>query len=387
MKEGIHPDYREVLFHDMSNDFKFITRSTIGTRETGEFEGKQYPLVKIEVSSESHPFYTGKHKIVDTAGRVEKFRQKFGSVGSKTAGLLKKPAKKYPPPTTASARPRPPQPAHHPTRSTEQEQQDLDEASPSSRRRDQCASAHGPACARPPLHPAGPDRPRSLEERGRHHLWRHVDHGPRHPHRLAHPQRGRPAAAGRKPAGLLVWCNLHQTLRLAAGRPAGRAHLGHRLLPGGFALDLVHHLPAGPPRRSAAPEAGLRRPARTQGLRPHPGRWRLPDLSRFPRPAAAQPRDQPQDPADRPGGLCHVRRGPGIRCRQTAPWPLAGRSAGHAGTDLWLAPAGRRIDRPGAAGRAAQGWPGAGPAAVAVAATGPAHERRVGDLLAPADPD
>jgi large subunit ribosomal protein L31 len=85
MKEGIHPDYREVLFHDVSNDFKFITRSTIGTRETGEFEGKEYPLVKIEVSSESHPFYTGKHKIVDTAGRVEKFRQKFGSVGSKTA--------------------------------------------------------------------------------------------------------------------------------------------------------------------------------------------------------------------------------------------------------------------------------------------------------------
>jgi len=72
MKAGIHPDYREVLFHDVSNDFKFITRS------------KQYPLVKIEVSSESHPFYTGKHKIVDTAGRVEKFRQKFGAVGSKT---------------------------------------------------------------------------------------------------------------------------------------------------------------------------------------------------------------------------------------------------------------------------------------------------------------
>lgn len=85
MKPGIHPDYREVLFHDVSNDFKFITRSTIGTRETGEFEGKEYPLVKIEVSSESHPFYTGTHKIVDTAGRVEKFRQKFGSVGSKTS--------------------------------------------------------------------------------------------------------------------------------------------------------------------------------------------------------------------------------------------------------------------------------------------------------------
>lgn len=85
MKEGIHPNYREVVFHDVSNDFKFITRSTIGTRDTIEFEGKEYPLIKIEVSAESHPFYTGKHKIVDTAGRVDKFRKKFGSVGSKTS--------------------------------------------------------------------------------------------------------------------------------------------------------------------------------------------------------------------------------------------------------------------------------------------------------------
>jgi large subunit ribosomal protein L31 len=84
MKEGIHPEYREVVFHDLSCDFKFITRSTIQTRENIEFEGKKYPLVKIEVSSESHPFFTGKHKIVDTAGRVEKFRQKFGNRGSKT---------------------------------------------------------------------------------------------------------------------------------------------------------------------------------------------------------------------------------------------------------------------------------------------------------------
>ncbi|HWT71713.1 MAG TPA: type B 50S ribosomal protein L31 [Oxalicibacterium sp.] len=84
MKEGIHPDYREVVFQDMSNDFKFITRSTIQTKETINFEGKEYPLIKIEVSAESHPFYTGKHKIVDTAGRVDKFRKKFGSVGSKT---------------------------------------------------------------------------------------------------------------------------------------------------------------------------------------------------------------------------------------------------------------------------------------------------------------
>ncbi|AFT85858.1 type B 50S ribosomal protein L31 [Paraburkholderia phenoliruptrix] len=79
MKEGIHPDYREVLFVDVSNDFKFVTRSTIQTRETAEFNGKTYPLAKIEVSSESHPFYTGQQKIMDTAGRVEKFRNKFGA--------------------------------------------------------------------------------------------------------------------------------------------------------------------------------------------------------------------------------------------------------------------------------------------------------------------
>ena len=84
MKEGIHPNYREVVFQDMSNDFKFVTRSTIQTRETTTLDGKEYPLVKVEVSAESHPFYTGKHKIVDTAGRVEKFRQKFGNRGSKT---------------------------------------------------------------------------------------------------------------------------------------------------------------------------------------------------------------------------------------------------------------------------------------------------------------
>ena len=86
MKQDIHPEYREVVFHDVSCDFKFVTRSTIKTKETITFEGKEYPLVKIEVSAESHPFYTGKHKIVDTAGRVEKFRKKFGKVGSKVSG-------------------------------------------------------------------------------------------------------------------------------------------------------------------------------------------------------------------------------------------------------------------------------------------------------------
>jgi large subunit ribosomal protein L31 len=79
MKEGIHPDYREVVFVDLSNDFKFITRSTINTREKITLDGKEYPLVKLDVTSESHPFYTGTQKIVDTAGRVEKFRQRFGN--------------------------------------------------------------------------------------------------------------------------------------------------------------------------------------------------------------------------------------------------------------------------------------------------------------------
>ena len=79
MKDGIHPEYREVVFQDISADFSFLTRSTISARETIKWtDGKDYPLVKIEVSSKSHPFYTGKQKILDTAGRVEKFRQKYG---------------------------------------------------------------------------------------------------------------------------------------------------------------------------------------------------------------------------------------------------------------------------------------------------------------------
>jgi large subunit ribosomal protein L31 len=84
MKENTHPDYREVVFVDMASDFKFITRSTAHTKDTIEFEGKTYPLFKLDVSAESHPFYTGKQKIMDTAGRVEKFRQKFARPGSKT---------------------------------------------------------------------------------------------------------------------------------------------------------------------------------------------------------------------------------------------------------------------------------------------------------------
>jgi large subunit ribosomal protein L31 len=86
MKDGIHPEYRDVVFQDMSNGFKFITRSTLTTRENIKMEdGKEYPLYKLEVSSESHPFYTGAQQRVMETGRVEKFRQKFGARGGKTA--------------------------------------------------------------------------------------------------------------------------------------------------------------------------------------------------------------------------------------------------------------------------------------------------------------
>ncbi len=78
MKKDIHPsNYREVVFKDMSNDSTFITRSTIATRETIEIDGKTYPLVKLEITSASHPFFTGKQKLVDTAGRVDKFMNRY----------------------------------------------------------------------------------------------------------------------------------------------------------------------------------------------------------------------------------------------------------------------------------------------------------------------
>lgn len=78
MKAGIHPEYREVVFQDVTSDFKILTRSTIDTKETIKWEdGKEYPLYKLEVSSSSHPFYTGQHKIVDTTGRVDKFRKRY----------------------------------------------------------------------------------------------------------------------------------------------------------------------------------------------------------------------------------------------------------------------------------------------------------------------
>ncbi|MBN2612665.1 MAG: type B 50S ribosomal protein L31 [Bacteroidales bacterium] len=79
MKKGIHPEnYRMVAFRDMSNGYTFLTKSTANTRETVKLEdGKEYPLVKLEISNTSHPFYTGKMKLVDTAGRVDKYMNRY----------------------------------------------------------------------------------------------------------------------------------------------------------------------------------------------------------------------------------------------------------------------------------------------------------------------
>lgn len=79
MKKEIHPkEYRLVVFKDMSNDEVFITKSTVATRDTIAWEdGNEYPLVKLEISNTSHPFYTGKIKLIDTAGRVDKFKTKY----------------------------------------------------------------------------------------------------------------------------------------------------------------------------------------------------------------------------------------------------------------------------------------------------------------------
>ena len=78
MKKGLHPEtYRLVAFKDMSNDQVFITRSCANTKETIEIEGVVYPVIKLEISNTSHPFYTGKMKLIDTAGRVDKFYQRY----------------------------------------------------------------------------------------------------------------------------------------------------------------------------------------------------------------------------------------------------------------------------------------------------------------------
>lgn len=84
MKKEIHPNnYRPVAFKDMSNEEVFISRSTINAKETIDIDGVTYPLVKLEITSSSHPFYTGKQKLVDTAGRVDKFMSRYGNRNKK----------------------------------------------------------------------------------------------------------------------------------------------------------------------------------------------------------------------------------------------------------------------------------------------------------------
>ncbi|NQZ76217.1 MAG: type B 50S ribosomal protein L31 [Ekhidna sp.] len=78
MKKDIHPEYKEVVFLDTTSEFKFLTKSTMTSKETIKWEdGNEYPVIKVEVSSASHPFYTGKKIFLDTAGRVEKFNRKY----------------------------------------------------------------------------------------------------------------------------------------------------------------------------------------------------------------------------------------------------------------------------------------------------------------------
>ncbi len=79
MKKDIHPEFREVVFQDVSCDFKYKTLSTAPSKETVEYEGQTYPLIKVDISSASHPFYTGKQRILDTEGRAERFKKKFGT--------------------------------------------------------------------------------------------------------------------------------------------------------------------------------------------------------------------------------------------------------------------------------------------------------------------
>ena len=97
MKKDIHPDYKEVVFQDVQSDFKFLTKSTMSSDETIKWEdGKEYPLIKVEVSSASHPFYTGKKIFVDTAGRVEKFNQKYKAKQSAKPAAETKPVQEEP---------------------------------------------------------------------------------------------------------------------------------------------------------------------------------------------------------------------------------------------------------------------------------------------------
>ncbi|GEK05638.1 type B 50S ribosomal protein L31 [Schleiferilactobacillus harbinensis] len=78
MKQGIHPDYHEVVFMDSSTGFKFVSGSTATSKETIDYEGKTYPLIRVEVTSDSHPFYTGKQKFTQADGQIDRFNKKYG---------------------------------------------------------------------------------------------------------------------------------------------------------------------------------------------------------------------------------------------------------------------------------------------------------------------
>ena len=95
MRKDIHPEYREVLFHDTSVDTYFLVPSSLETDQTKEWEGKTYPYFPLDVSSASHPFYTGKQNLVDTAGRVDKFRKRFGNK-KKAAAVEEAPVEETP---------------------------------------------------------------------------------------------------------------------------------------------------------------------------------------------------------------------------------------------------------------------------------------------------
>ncbi|MFZ4895189.1 MULTISPECIES: type B 50S ribosomal protein L31 [unclassified Plantibacter] len=81
MKTDIHPTYEAVVFRDLASGSTFLTRSTVSSSKTIELDGVTYPVIDVEISSESHPFYTGKQRIMDSAGRVEKFNQRFKGFG------------------------------------------------------------------------------------------------------------------------------------------------------------------------------------------------------------------------------------------------------------------------------------------------------------------
>ena len=78
MKTDIHPEYRDVVFQDVTSDFKILTRSTLSSKDKVEWtDGNEYPLIKVDISSASHPFYTGQHKVMDTGGRIDKFQKRY----------------------------------------------------------------------------------------------------------------------------------------------------------------------------------------------------------------------------------------------------------------------------------------------------------------------